>query len=383
MNNTKRVVLLTAMDPYRDIRAVKIANSLYDEGYDVSLVAGFADKEFVRETNFSIFDYNIPYNTRASIIKKIIWKFRFFLSSINKVRRIDPHIVHACNIDMLLLAYLYGFKNKKIIYDSYEICAHKSGVASESKTLSKLIENTEKFLIKKIDYMICVSNSARKYFIDKYGVKNIQTITNVPKVKNHKIFGPTNIPRCVLYLGNFSVNRGIEELILAGRYIDPLVAKIHLQGYGAYKEEYLNIIQDNNLGRIVHLIPPIMPDAVIDEISEKADIGVVLTKPTSINHQLTVSNKIFDYINAGLPVIMSNVEEHKYINEKYNIGIILDDITPKNISDAIMKLSSKNDLYSFFSKNCLDAAKSLNWNREELKLLNIYNSISGERNKVD
>jgi glycosyltransferase involved in cell wall biosynthesis len=375
MSKKKKVVILTAMDPYKDIRAIKIANSLSDNQYDVSLVAGFADKAFKRDAKFSIFDFKIPYNIKSSITKKVLWKLNFFLSSIKTIRRIDPDIIHASNIDMLVLAYFYGFKNRKIIYDSYEICAHKSGVASESRIMSMLIEKVERFLIKRIDYMICVSNSAEKYFREKYSVEKIKNITNVPKVKGLILKKSSNKPKIVLYLGNFSPSRGIEELILAGHLLNPLAGKIHLQGFGAYESDFRKIIIDNNLNEKVQIIPPILPEKVLDEISEKADIGIVLTKPTSINHKLTVSNKIFDYVNAGLPVIMSNVDEHRYLNDKYNIGIIIDEITPEKISDAIERLSRDREFYEELSKNCSIAAKDLNWDKEEQKVLNLYNEI--------
>ena len=50
---------------------------------------------------------------------------------------------------------------------------------------------------------------------------------------------------------------------------------------------------------------------LVKKLSE-SDIGVVLTKPVSINFEYTVSNKIFECIHAGLPVILSPVKEHHF-----------------------------------------------------------------------
>lgn len=375
MSKRKKVLILTAMDPYKDIRALKMADSLIKAKYDIEIIGGFADNLFKKETHYSVIDYKIPYDIKAKPFKKLLWKLNFFYSTFRKIKLIKPDIIHACNIDMLVLAYFYGFKKSKIIYDSYEICAHKSGVSGESRLFSKAIEIIERYLLKRISYMICVSNSAKKYFIEKYNIQNIDTITNVPKAEQNIEFKYSKQHKVVLYIGNFSPNRGIEELILSGNNIDATQTRICLQGFGPYKEDFNKIIDENNLSNVVKFIPPILPETVIRNISQNADIGVVLTKPTSINHQLTVSNKIFDYINAGLPVIMSNVDEHIYINKKYKIGIIIEEVNPNNISDAIKKLSSDKVFYNTLSRNCLNAAKELNWFNEEIKLINIYSNI--------
>ncbi|MGU8942637.1 glycosyltransferase [Clostridium perfringens] len=369
----KKVVILTAMDPYKDIRANKIGNSLCNENYDVYVIAGFSDKKFKVETKYKVVDYNVEYNIKDNIIKKILWKLRFFKENYKIIKKIEPNIIHACNVDMLFLAILASKRKiTKIVYDSYEICAYKSGVAGTSNVISKIIEFIERFLIKKIDYMICVSNSAKEYFIRKYSIKKIQVITNVPCIKNSDIIKHNiNNKFRILYIGNFSINRGIEELIKAGKFINENV-EINLQGFGAYEDEFRLCIHNNDLESKVKIIEPILPKDVIKEISNKADVGVVLTKPTSINHKLTVSNKIFDYINAGLPVIMSNVDEHVYLNNKYRIGIIIDEVTSEEIAKAINKLVNDVELYEELSKNCIIASKSLNWNIEKDKLKDIY-----------
>lgn len=370
---SKKVSILTAMDPYKDIRADKMAETLSLHGFDVTVLSGFSDINFQKETVYSVVSYNIPYNIKSNVFMKFIWKLRFSLYLLKVLKNIKPDIIQACNIDMLVIAYLYGFRKTKIVYDSYEICAHKSGVASKSRFLSWFIEKIELFLVNKIDTMFCVSNSAKRYFENKYGIKKLSMITNVPKNTQLIRSKAPAKPMRVLYIGNFSPHRGIEELIFAGKHIDENSSMIHLQGFGAYEEDFKKLVKEMKVENTVSFIEPILPQTVIENISKNADIGVVLTKATSINHNLTVSNKIFDYINAGLPVIMSNVEEHKYLNEKYNFGIIINEITPIKIAEAINLLVNDINLYQKLSENCLKAAKELNWSVEKNKLLNVYN----------
>ena len=74
---------------------------------------------------------------------------------------------------------------------------------------------------------------------------------------------------------------------------------------------------------------------MVDKLAE-SNVGVILTKPVSINFEYTVSNKIFECIHAGfLPVILSPVKEHIYLNEKYKFGIVLKEVTPLEIEKAV------------------------------------------------
>lgn len=370
----KKVVILTAMDPLRDIRANKIAKSLSDEGYMVVIIGGYSEIIRVKEKGYSIYSFSLPYKTDAGIFTKLLWKIKYFRFSLKLIKENKPDIIHAANIDMLMLTSIYGFKKSKIVYDSYEICAHKSGVASKSRFLSAVIELIEKRLIKSIDYMICVSNAAEKYFVTKFRVKNIKVITNVPSQRiildeNNKDF------MNVLYIGNYSHSRGIEEYILSGKYIQDDGVKLLLQGFGPCEDKFKNLVSDNNLTDRVIFKEPVEPDLVLEEIYRSANIGIVLTKPTSLNHKLTVSNKIFDYINAGLPVIMSNVEEHVYLNDIYNFGIIIDKIEPDEIAKAITKLATNTELYNMYSRNCRVASEKLNWDQEKSKLYELYNEM--------
>jgi len=107
----------------------------------------------------------------------------------------------------------------------------------------------------------------------------------------------------------------------------------------------------------------------------KSHVGAVLTVPVSDNFKYTVSNKIFEYIQARIPVILSDVPEHRYINDKYNVGIILDEVTPENIAKAINELYTNRELYNQLCANVEKAAEELCWENEGKILVSVYESV--------
>ncbi|MPN37995.1 hypothetical protein SDC9_185517 [bioreactor metagenome] len=114
------------------------------------------------------------------------------------------------------------------------------------------------------------------------------------------------------------------------------------------------------------------------EISElipqasKSSVGVVLTVPISNNYKYTVSNKIFEYVQARIPVILSDTPEHKYLNDKYRLGIIVESVSPKLIAEAINKFFMDKDFYIYYKNKLEEASKELCWEIEVKKLLRLY-----------
>lgn len=70
-----------------------------------------------------------------------------------------------------------------------------------------------------------------------------------------------------------------------------------------------------------------------------------------------------------------NYPEYQTINNQYEVAVLLDNHNPKNIADTINNLLSDSVLYNRLRENCLQARLQLNWQNEEMKLLNFYQSV--------
>jgi glycosyltransferase involved in cell wall biosynthesis len=209
-----------------------------------------------------------------------------------------------------------------------------------------------------------------EYFMKTYSIAKPLVVTNCPysltktKLKTNNSFD-------VLYHGIYSPGRGIEELIASAPYLNNRFRIILRISYFGNKKYIEGLIEKQEAKSLVIIKPPVAMSRVVDEASS-SHIGVVFTLPTNTNHVHTVSNKIFDYINAGLPVLMSDAKEHEYLNNKYNFGIVIKNLTPANIAQEILALSQNRQLFEKLSLNCKRAAKDLNWKSESKKLLNLY-----------
>ena len=146
-----------------------------------------------------------------------------------------------------------------------------------------------------------------------------------------------------------------------------------LRGFGRMEEELRSDVDKYGLAN-VKFYSPVKVTELIPSAS-MSHVGLAITVPFCLNFKLSISNKIFEYAAAGLPVIMSNIPEHKYLNDKYNFGIILDNCTAEELHSAVMRLYDNPELYIQLSENSLKFSEEVNWDNEFMKLLDYEKSI--------
>ena len=175
----------------------------------------------------------------------------------------------------------------------------------------------------------------------------------------------------VINHGQYYEGRGYDIMAQACELFDKY-PDIHLaiRGFGKMEDELREIVKKAKNNQQFIFYPPVSVQDLIP-LAAKSHVGVAITVPYCLNFELSVSNKIFEYAAAGLPVIMSDIPEHRSLNQKYNFGIILEEITPQAFADAVIKLYKDRELYNKLSHNAIAMSETLNWDSEFCKLLSI------------
>lgn len=305
-----------------------------------------------------------------TIFGKLIKRVMFAKDVIKTIKSYNPDVIHANDFDILLMTYLSGNKSANLIFDAHEIYA-KNSFINKYSFISKIVEKIEKYIIeKRVDSFVTVSHAAKSYYEEKGYKKIPHVITNAPIIKENRVFEEKESIKEVTYQGQIVANRGYEEFIKASTQYKDSSPLYIVRGFGPLEKEIKKLIKNTNAH--AKLDDPVEIGELVDKLTE-SEIGVVLTKPISINYEYTVSNKIFECIHAGLPVILSPVKEHIYLNDKYNFGIVINKVTPGKIADAVQKLVNDKEEYDKLRKNAIEASKKLNWQNESKKLIELYN----------
>ena len=261
-------------------------------------------------------------------------------------REIKPDIIHLNDIGQLILA-------KKLKKLGFKVVMHaRVAINTNYRVLTKYTVYT---INKYIDHVFAIDGSVKNKL---KGVKRIKIIYN-PLQPNTKILKKTNLSSVTncLFLANFLKHKGISVLI---KTIIQLKENKNIIFYVAGSNVRPKSFYKSLFGKLLHYLN-IYPnyEKILNEVKLKynlnniillgqiSDINTVLSKtdiillPTFMNEP---SRSIFEAGSLGIPSIISLKDKvEDVVEDNYN-GIIIDENSSNQLTNAILKLSSDKDL---------------------------------------
>lgn len=351
---------ITEYNKYCDLSCVGLKCRRYDE----DRIAKIPCKTTVIDYDSSLFE------GKKSAIQKLKREFYLVSKIKNAILEEKPDVIHANDLNALIPAYFAAKKLKcRLIYDSHEIHLENHGIIGNK--LQKIYYTFfEKLIIKKCDLMICVSHAAADYFVKRYNIPKPMVVTNcVSKdiICNNEEKNPKFE---IINHGQFYEGRGYDIMAKSAKLLEdyPEIS-LAIRGFGRMEESLRSYVKENNIKNFTFYEPVTVQELV--PMASRAMVGVAITEPVCVNFELSVSNKLFEYAAAGLPVIMSDIPEHRYLNDKYKVGIVLEDNSPEAFASAVLKLYQDKDFYEVCRQNAVIMANEINWENEFKKVLDI------------
>jgi glycosyltransferase involved in cell wall biosynthesis len=117
----------------------------------------------------------------------------------------------------------------------------------------------------------------------------------------------------------------------------------------------------------------VAPESVAASI-QHANVSVSLSRPTTYNVRVTLPNKLFEAIAAGLPVVATDTFALRRIIHQYGLGILCTPLEPQAIAAAIQSVLSPA-AQEHYRANTRAAQATLNWQTEAEKLCKLYETI--------
>jgi glycosyltransferase involved in cell wall biosynthesis len=370
-----------------DSRVLKESLSLAKNGYKVEVIAhGDKDlrkieqKEMVKVVRLSYLDRKIT----KSKFKKLKIYLQWIKEVIDYTKDFD--ILHCNDLNTLPVGVIikkFYNNNVKIVYDAHEFETEINGLKGFQKTLTKILE---KLLIKYANKVITVSEAIANEYKKIYPlIKKPALVLNTPPYKEiakKDIFRETfDIPKdttIFLYQGGLSKGRGIEILLDTFKQLSTVpitnnkytnTPTIVFMGYGELEEL---IKQASKEYKNIYFHPAVSPDILLDYTSS-ADFGILFYENNCLNHYYCSPNKMFEYLMAEIPVIVSNLYEMKRLTENNHIGVVAKENTPKGLKEAIqeaVKLDKEK-----LQRNIQRVKEVYNWENQEKVLLKLYKEL--------
>lgn len=368
----KRAIISVINDLSTDQRVHKVSTTLSKMGYKVTLVGrrqrkslALTARTYATKRMFLLFE--------KGPLFYFCFQIRLFLYLL--FHKVD--VLVANDLDTLWPNYLISkIKGKTLVYDSHELFCEVPELQNNPKK-KQIWKKIEQRIFPHLKYVFTVNESIAKLYSDEYGV-DVKVVRNIPSIGNQNSFEkktkaelslPIDKKIIVLQGAGINIDRGAEEAIEAMQYVEDSILLII--GCGDVIEVLKKMTKDLNLTGKVKFIGKV-PFEQLQQYTHHADLGLTLDKNTNINYRLSLPNKLFDYIHSGVPVLASNLVEIKKIIDQYQIGDCIIRHQPEHIAEKINEIFRDEARLQVWKKNTKIASEKLNWEIEELVLIEVY-----------
>ena len=292
--------------------------------------------------------------------------------------RLRADVVHAHDVNTLPTAWLAArLSRARLVYDAHEISTSREGYSS----FRKLVGLVEKALMPSADGTITTTEARAKFFARAYGINRPVVLQNRPREQRPQAserirqeMGLNEPWPIVLYQGGVQQGRGLERLARVAAQVPG--AYFVFIGGGRLDASLRQIAQELRLEDRVRFIPTVSL-ADLPSYTASADIGVQPIENTCLNHYTTDSNKLFEYVQAGLPVIASDLPEIRRIVRQHDLGLLVPAGNSEALAVALRRMVGDAKLRAHHAARARTAAPALSWEVQEHLLVELYHRILG------
>ena len=367
MNKSIVMVLLSAID--NDSRVKKEINSLQKAGWDVTTIS-LNSKTQQNLNNHIVLRHGTQRMGLPGV--SLLYLYAKFLWVVFKNGR-NSAAIH-CN-DLIALPLGAAMKlltlwRVKVVYDAHEFESNQ--VRFQSRRSIAMLQLIEGLFIRFADAVITVSDGIAEEYSRLYKIEKPTLVLNCPPYQDfpkknlfREKFGIASDQTIFLYQGGLAKGRGIEILLDAFTEIEPSKVIVFM-GYGVLEEA---IRKHAELNRNIYFHPAVKPEVLLDYTSS-ADFGISTIENACLSYYFCLPNKMFEFVMAGLPVIVSNLPEMKRVVEENGIGVVAKENTVEGLRDAIQRASrlDRNEVEAGIAKCKL----IYNWEEQEHQLRAVY-----------
>jgi len=277
-------------------------------------------------------------------------------------------LIFANDLDTLPAAYLASkIRHKKLIFDAHELFPEVPELVN--RALIKYIwQKIEDLIFPHLTNSVTVCKSISDYYKHKYNIQ-MSVVRNIPYYHNSievkaKIHFPNK--KIILYQGALNTGRGLEMVLDAMPFV--LDAMLVIIGDGDIFQQLVKRTKTLKIEDKVHFVGKVSGDKLY-EYTPAASIGLCLLENKGLNYYYSLPNRIFDYLQAGVPVLATRFPEISNIVETYKTGILIDHYEPTYLAEVINDMLA-NPLETSHFKH---VAKELCWENEEKVLIEVIN----------
>ena len=396
MNDKFHVVSMVFNAVKGDSRVIKTAQAALNLGCRATIV-GVTSSRNVEHTEVEGVSVVLVPNFSAELKKSGLWgEYRhdlrlliggFLQSAIPQIVELRPSLLHSHDMFSLKI----GISAQKAlaadgysvpwVHDLHEFVAGLKGEIAE-KYFMPICLDWEREYLHLANHLFTVSDALALEIQNRYFLSNLPTVTyNTPNLKFYNgagedvrsAIGLDKKSQLVAFVGGATQLRGCDTILDAVSMVDGV--HIVFISQGPYVEEMHNRAKLLGMANRFHVHPYVSIDTVSSFI-RTANIGIhgLVHYP---NAEVAMPNKMFEYLHAGLPMVVSDVACMKEFVENNGIGLSF--IAGDAVSCA-EKIRSLLDQESIYRKAITPELQTqYSWEQQEEKIQSVYQKFISKK----
>ena len=370
-----KVVHLSSVHPAGDPRiSVKECGALAAAGYDVVYVCPHAADDEVNGVRIRAVPKRRGRLARVALGVWDVWRAAL---------RENADVYHLHDPELLMAGLMLRLTGAAVIYDVHEdlplqILAKPWIPAPLRRIGSVLATGAEWVFARGMTGVVAATPQISRRFPQNRTI----TVQNFAIADELLVGNPTPYgkrPATFVYIGGLARIRGVFEMMAAAALVSrELGARLTLAGLLSHESFRDELAHANGWEQADYR--GWLTRSEVARHLDGARAGLLLLHPTR-NYLESYPVKAFEYMTAGLPVIMSDFPLWRDLFEEMRCAIFVDPLDPQAIATAMTWiLRNPEEAERMGARGKAAALTRFNWQAEAAKLLSLYDSLPGRSN---
>jgi len=203
---------------------------------------------------------------------------------------------------------------------------HSENLSDKRRSLgtNKLLKELEKTALTEGTYCTTTSESLASQLAKQYDCTMPEVLYNSFDFDTETLKKQNKVHetlKLVWFSLNIGPGRGLEEIIVVLKKI-PVALELHL--IGEVEEPFKDLLKTIADAHVNLIFYELISTEKIGQLLSSFDIGLAIELHQPKNREYTITNKLFQYIQSGLPIIATNTAGQQEVFNKFQPGIMID-----------------------------------------------------------
>ena len=250
-------------------------------------------------------------------------------------------VVHANDLDTLPAAWLLARRRARLVYDAHEL--YTAFEADPPRVYGAAAGRLERVLAGRAGAVVTVNEPLAEELRTRLRLRRAPLVVlNAPEWDEREPAAAAHDrPLEAVYQGAFGPGRAFDDLLeaLALAPNARLTVRVVHADPEALRRE---VARHGGLGERVVVADPVPPHEVVSGL-RGFDVGLVFDRPVTRNTELSLPNKVFDYLMAGLAVVVPAMPALAALVEEGGVGVTFEPGRPGALAERLEELAADRE----------------------------------------